>query len=122
LTMALNGALAGLVAITAEPLTPTPLLATLIGAAGGIVVTLSITTLDKLKIDDPVGAISVHGVVGILGVMVVPLTNPDANFGAQLTGIVLIVGWTFVTSLTLWAATGQQHILPYKPFATLARY
>jgi len=102
LTMALNGALAGLVAITAEPLTPTPLIATLIGAAGGILVTISITTLDKLKIDDPVGAISVHGVVGILGVLVVPLTNPDANFGAQITGVALIFGWTFVTSLVLW--------------------
>jgi len=102
LTMALNGALAGLVAITAEPLTPSPLIATLIGAAGGILVTISITTLDKLKIDDPVGAISVHGVVGIFGVMVVPLTNPDATFGAQLTGVALIFGWTFVASLLLW--------------------
>ncbi len=103
LTMALNGALAGLVAITAEPLTPTPLIATLIGVAGGILVVLSIITFDKLKIDDPVGAISVHGVVGILGVLVVPLTNSDANFGAQLTGIALIFGWTFVTSLALWS-------------------
>ncbi|MCL4142567.1 UNVERIFIED_CONTAM: hypothetical protein GTU68_058596 [Idotea baltica] len=102
LTMALNGALAGLVAITAEPLTPTPLIATLIGAAGGILVVLSIITLDKLKIDDPVGAISVHGVVGILGVMVVPLTNSDANFVAQLTGIAFIFCWTFITSLVLW--------------------
>ena len=102
LTMALNGALAGLVAITAEPLTPTPLVATLIGAAGGIIVTMSITTLDKLKIDDPVGAISVHGTVGIFGCMVVPLTNPDANFGAQIIGVAFIFGWTFVTSLVLW--------------------
>jgi len=102
LTMALNGALAGLVAITAEPLTPTPLIATLIGGAGGILVVLSITTLDKMKIDDPVGAISVHGVVGILGVMVVPLTNPDANFGAQGIGIALIFGWTFISSFILW--------------------
>ena len=102
LTMALNGALAGLVAITAEPLTPTPAVATLIGAAGGILVVLSISTLDKLKIDDPVGAISVHGVVGILGVMVVPLTNEAANFGAQGLGIAVIFGWTFVTSFILW--------------------
>jgi len=102
LTMALNGALAGLVAITAEPLMPSPLVATLIGAAGGILVVMSIITLDKLKIDDPVGAISVHGVVGILGVMVVPLTNSDATFGAQGLGIAMIFGWTFVTSLVLW--------------------
>jgi len=102
LTMALNGALAGLVAITAEPLMPSPLVATLIGAAGGILVVMSIITLDKLKIDDPVGAISVHGVVGILGVMVVPLTNADATFGAQGLGIAMIFGWTFVTSLVLW--------------------
>ncbi len=102
LTMALNGALAGLVAITAEPLMPSPLTATLIGAAGGILVVMSIITLDKMKIDDPVGAISVHGVVGILGVLVVPLTNPDANFGAQATGLALIFGWTFITSFLLW--------------------
>lgn len=102
LTMALNGALAGLVAITAEPLMPSPLIATLIGAAGGILVVMSIITLDKLKIDDPVGAISVHGVVGMLGVMVVPLTNPDASFGVQGMGIALIFGWTFCTSFILW--------------------
>ncbi len=102
LTMALNGALAGLVAITAEPLTPTPLIATFIGAAGGILVTMSITTLDKLKIDDPVGAISVHGVVGIFGVMVVPLTNSDANFGSQIIGVALIFIWTFIASIVLW--------------------
>ncbi|MFT6044459.1 MAG: Amt family ammonium transporter, partial [Arenicella sp.] len=74
LTMALNGALAGLVAITAEPSTPTPLLATLFGAAGGVLVVFSILTLDKFKLDDPVGAISVHGVVGFLGLMLVPVT------------------------------------------------
>lgn len=103
LTMALNGALAGLVAITAEPLMPTPMVATLIGAAGGILVVMSIITLDKLKIDDPVGAISVHGVVGMLGVMVVPLTNGDATFVNQATGLAMIFGWTFVTSLVLWS-------------------
>jgi len=102
LTMALNGALAGLVAITAEPLMPTPAVATLIGAAGGILVVLSITTLDKLKIDDPVGAISVHGVVGMLGVMVVPLTNTDATFAIQATGLAMIFAWTFGTSFVLW--------------------
>jgi len=76
LTMLLNGALAGLVAITAEPSTPTALQATLFGALGGVLVVFSILTLDKLKIDDPVGAISVHGVVGFLGLMLVPVTNP----------------------------------------------
>lgn len=102
LTMALNGALAGLVAITAEPLAPSPLQATLIGAAGGVLVVFSIITLDRMKIDDPVGAISVHGVVGMLGLMLVPLTNGDATFVAQLTGLVAIFGWTFITSLVVW--------------------
>ena len=102
LTMALNGALAGLVAITAEPLTPTPILATLIGAAGGLLVVGSIVTLDKLKIDDPVGAISVHGVVGIWGLLAVCLTNPEATLGAQLLGLASIFGWVFGASLLVW--------------------
>ena len=102
LTMALNGALAGLVAITAEPLTPTAGVATLIGAAGGVLVVLSIVTLDKLRVDDPVGAISVHGVVGIWGLLAVPLTNTDANFAAQLLGMVTILAWTFIASIMLW--------------------
>lgn len=102
LTMTLNGALAGLVAITAEPLAPTPLSATLIGAVGGIIVVFSIITLDKLRIDDPVGAISVHGVVGMFGLMVVPLTNGDATFIAQATGLAAIFLWTFIASFILW--------------------
>jgi Amt family ammonium transporter len=102
LTMALNGALAGLVAITAEPLTPAPLQATLIGAAGGLLVVASIVTLDKLKIDDPVGAISVHGVVGIWGLIAVTFTNADASLIAQLKGIGAIFAWVFVTSLVVW--------------------
>lgn len=102
LTMALNGALAGLVAVTASPLSPSPLAATLIGAMGGVLVVFSIITLDKLKIDDPVGAISVHGSAGILGVMVVPLTNSDANFVSQAIGVAGIFVWVFVTSLILW--------------------
>ncbi len=102
LTMALNGALAGLVAITAEPLTPVPLAATLIGALGGVLVVGSIVTLDKLKIDDPVGAISVHGVVGIWGLMAVPLTNGDAGFGAQLLGMASIFFWVFLVSGLVW--------------------
>ena len=102
LTMALNGALAGLVAITAEPLTPTPLAATLIGAAGGLLVIGSIVTLDKLRIDDPVGAISVHGVVGIWGLLAVCFTNPDAKLGVQLLGLVTIFAWVFITSFMVW--------------------
>ncbi|MEW8470036.1 MAG: ammonium transporter, partial [Candidatus Thiodiazotropha sp.] len=102
LTMALNGALAGLVAITAEPLTPTPLMATLIGAVGGLLVVFSIITMDKVKIDDPVGAISVHGVVGMWGLIAVPLTNGDAAFGAQLLGLGVIFAWTFIASFVVW--------------------
>ena len=103
LTMALNGALAGLVAITAEPLTPTPIVATLIGAVGGLIVVPSIVLLDrKFKIDDPVGAISVHGVVGIWGLLAVCLTNPDATLGAQLLGIATIFVWVFGTSFAVW--------------------
>ena len=103
LTMALNGALAGLVAITADPLSPGGFQATLIGAVGGVLVVFSILALDKIKIDDPVGAISVHGVVGIWGVLAVLLTNADATIGGQLLGIVTIFLWVFVTSLILWA-------------------
>jgi Amt family ammonium transporter len=102
LTMALNGALAGLVAITAEPLTPTPGIASLIGAVGGVLVVFSITTLDKLRIDDPVGAISVHGVVGIWGLLAVTISNADATLTAQLIGIGTIFAWVFVTSLVAW--------------------
>ncbi len=102
LTMALNGALAGLVAITAEPLAPTPLWATLVGAIGGILVVFSIITMDKLKIDDPVGAISVHGVVGMWGLLAVPLSNTEAIFSAQLMGLGTILAWTFITSFVTW--------------------
>ena len=102
LTMALNGALAGLVAITAEPLTPTPLVATLIGAVGGLLVVSSIVTLDKLRIDDPVGAISVHGVVGIWGLLAVCITNPDASLLWQLIGMGSIFLWVFGTSFVVW--------------------
>ncbi len=103
LTMALNGALAGLVAITAGPDTPTALEATLIGAVGGVIVVFSIDILDKVfKIDDPVGAISVHGVVGLWGLLAVPLTNPGASFPGQLAGAGTIFVWVFGTSLVLW--------------------
>lgn len=103
LTMALNGALAGLVAITAEPSTPSPFEATIIGAIGGLIVVFSILALDKVKIDDPVGAISVHGVVGIFGLLVVPFTNDGATIGGQLVGAITIFVWVFVASLIVWA-------------------
>ena len=102
LTMALNGALAGLVAITAEPSTPSALAATLIGGVGGALVVFSIVFLDKLKIDDPVGAISVHGTVGMWGLMAVPLTNADTTFGAQFIGLLTILVWVFAASLITW--------------------
>lgn len=102
LSMTLNGALAGLVAITAEPLTPTPLLATIIGAVGGVLVVFAIPLIDKMKIDDPVGAISVHGVVGMWGLIAVCFSNPDAKFGVQLIGIATIFGFVFTASLAIW--------------------
>jgi Amt family ammonium transporter len=102
LSMALNGALAGLVSITAEPLAPSAELATLIGALGGVLVVFSILALDRMKIDDPVGAISVHGVVGIWGLFAVLLSNGDATFGGQILGIVSIFAFTFVASLIVW--------------------
>ena len=103
LTMSLNGALAGLVAITAEPSTPTALQATLFGLGGGVLVVFSILALDKLKIDDPVGAISVHGVVGLLGLLLVPLTNDGSSFSGQLIGAATIFVWVFVCSLIVWS-------------------
>ncbi|MDX1488180.1 MAG: hypothetical protein R3268_08275, partial [Acidiferrobacterales bacterium] len=103
LTMALNGAIAGLVAITAEPLTPSPLLATTIGTVGGAIVVLSILALDRMKIDDPVGAISAHGTVGLWGLLAVPLSNPDGSFVNQLIGAVVIFTWVAIASLIVWA-------------------
>lgn len=102
LTMILNGALAGLVAITAGPDTPTPVLATIIGAVGGVLVVFSILTLDKLRLDDPVGAISVHGVVGIWGLLAVPLSNEKASFIGQIIGGATIFVWVFAASLLVW--------------------
>jgi len=102
LSMTLNGALAGLVSITAEPLTPTPLLATFIGAIGGIIVVLSIVTMDKFKLDDPVGAISVHGVCGVWGLIAVILSNEEAMIGTQLYGALVIFAWTFIVSGIFW--------------------
>ncbi len=102
LTMALNGALAGLVAITAEPADPTPLLAAIIGAIGGVIVIFSIVGLDKMRIDDPVGAISVHGVVGLWGVFAVLLSDAEATFSGQLVGVLTIFTWVFSASLIVW--------------------
>jgi ammonium transporter, Amt family len=102
LTMVLNGALAGLVSITAEPLTPTLGAATLIGAVGGVIVVFVVPMLDKLKIDDVVGAIPVHLVCGIWGTIAVAFTNADASFATQLYGIVVVGIFTVVTSAVVW--------------------
>lgn len=99
LTMTINGALAGLVSITAEPLLPGAGLASVIGLVGGVVVVLSVVALDKLKIDDPVGAISVHGTAGIWGIFAVLFTNPAATFSGQLIGTAVTFAWMFGASL-----------------------
>jgi Amt family ammonium transporter len=102
LTMILNGALAGLVSITAEPATPSAAQAVLIGAVGGVLVVFSILMLERLRIDDPVGAISVHGTSGIWGLLVVPLTNSSASLSVQMLGAACIFAWVFVASLLVW--------------------
>ena len=104
LTMILNGALAGLVSITAEPLTPSLGLATLIGAIGGVIVVFTVPFLDRLKIDDVVGAIPVHLICGIWGTLAVVLSNPDASFGTQVYGILVVGAFVTVTSAALWYA------------------
>ena len=101
-TMALNGALAGLVAITAEPLMPSPILSILIGAVGGAIVVFTVPLLDKLKIDDVVGAIPVHLLCGIWGTLVVPVSNADTSFGTQFIGVVAYGVFTVVTSAIVW--------------------
>ncbi|MBB1387658.1 MULTISPECIES: ammonium transporter [unclassified Pseudoalteromonas] len=107
LTMVLNGALAGLVVITADPLSPSPVMACLLGLLGGALVVFSIVALDKVKIDDPVGAISVHGVCGALGIMLVPLTNADASYVNQLIGLVCILAFVFVASFIVWTVLNK---------------
>ena len=102
LTMVLNGALAGLVSITAEPLTPTLGAATLIGAVGGLIVVFSVPLLDKFKIDDVVGAIPVHLLAGIWGTLAVPVTNSDGSFGTQIVSILIVGAFTFVVSAVVW--------------------
>ncbi|MBH0057025.1 ammonium transporter [Pseudoalteromonas sp. SWXJZ94C] len=107
LTMVLNGALAGLVVITADPLSPSPLMACLLGLLGGALVIFSIIALDKIKIDDPVGAISVHGSCGALGIILVPLTNGEASFVTQLIGLLCITGFVFITSFIVWTVLNK---------------
>ena len=102
LTMILNGALAGLVAITADPLSPSPMFSALIGLIAGVIVIYSIITFDKLKIDDPVGAISVHGVCGLFGIIMVPASNEGATLMTQLYGAAVIFGFVFVASWVVW--------------------
>ncbi len=102
LTMVLNGALAGLVSITAEPLTPTLGAATIIGSVGGVIVVFSVPLLDKFKIDDVVGAIPVHLIAGIWGTLAVPLTNSDASFGTQIISIIIVGAFTVVASAIVW--------------------
>jgi Amt family ammonium transporter len=102
LTMVLNGALAGLVSITAEPLTPSLGEATLIGGFGGVIVVFVVPLLDKLKIDDVVGAIPVHLIAGIWGTIAVAITNPDASLSTQLVGIVIVGAFTFIVSFVVW--------------------
>ena len=102
LTMILNGALAGLVSITAEPLAPTLGQATVIGAVGGLLVVVSVPILDKFKIDDVVGAIPVHLIAGIWGTLIVPLTNSDASFGTQLYSIIIVGLFVVITTAIVW--------------------
>ncbi|MDG1155548.1 MAG: ammonium transporter [Paracoccaceae bacterium] len=102
LTMILNGALAGLVSITAEPLAPTLGQATVIGAIGGLIVVVSVPILDKFKIDDVVGAIPVHLIAGIWGTLIVPLTNSDASFGTQLYSLIVVGIFVVITSAVVW--------------------
>jgi Amt family ammonium transporter len=102
ITMALNGALAGLVSITAEPLTPSPIMAILIGGVGGVIVVFAVPLLDKMRIDDVVGAIPVHLLAGIWGTMAVPLTNSGSTFLAQAIGVGAVAAFVIVASLVMW--------------------
>jgi Amt family ammonium transporter len=102
--MMLNGALAGLVAITAEPLTPTPITAMLIGSVGSVIMYFGTKLLEHLRLDDVVGAIPVHLFAGIFGTLVVPFTNPDTSFGTQFLGTVSICTFSFVFSYSVFRA------------------
>jgi Amt family ammonium transporter len=100
--MVLNGALAGLVSITAEPLAPSLFLSLIVGAIGGVIVVFTVPLLDRLKIDDVVGAVPVHLFAGIWGTIAVVLSNSDASLGTQLMGIIAYGVFTFVASLIIW--------------------
>jgi Amt family ammonium transporter len=102
LNVTLNGALAGLVVITADPLSPSPQIAVLYGMLGGGIIPFAMTLIEKWGIDDPVGAISVHGIAGIIGLLLVPIFNADATIVAQAIGIATIAGFVFIASLTVW--------------------
>ncbi len=104
ITLVMNGALAGLVSITAEPLAPSVPLSLFIGAVGGVIVIVFVPLLDKLRIDDVVGAIPVHLIAGIWGTMIVPASNGDATFFGQFVGVVAVGVFTFVVSLIVWLA------------------
>ncbi len=104
LSMALNGALAGLVSITAGPATPSPGAAVLIGAVGGVLVVLAVPIFDKLRIDDVVGALSVHLVCGIWGTLAVPFTDSEASFVAQIVGVAAVGVFVCLTSSLVWLA------------------
>jgi Amt family ammonium transporter len=107
LNVTLNGALAGLVVITADPLSPSPEIAILYGLLGGIVIPVAMPLLEKWGIDDPVGAISVHGVAGIIGLLLVPIFNTDGTILAQLYGIGIIGGFVFTSSYAVWFLLGK---------------
>ena len=100
--MSLNGALAGLVGITAGCANVSPTSAVIIGLIAGVLVVFSVLFFDRIHVDDPVGAISVHGVVGMWGLLAVCFTNPDARLGVQLIGLVTIFAWVFITSFIVW--------------------
>ena len=102
LTMILNGVLGGLVVITADPLSPSPIHGLIYGAVAGVLIMISIVTLDRWRVDDPVGAISVHGIGGVLGLLLVPIANTETSILSQLLGIGVIIAWTFAASLLIW--------------------
>jgi len=104
LSMALNGAIGGLVSITAEPLTPSIGSAVFIGAVGGVLVVLTVPLLDKLKIDDVVGAIPAHLVCGIWGTLIVPFTNSDVSYSVQAIGVVSVGIFVVIASGIIWSA------------------
>ena len=107
IVMMLNGALAGLVAITAEPLTPSPILAIFIGLIGSLIMYFGTKFLENQKLDDVVGAIPVHMFAGIFGTLVVPLSNPETNFGTQLTGVLSVCLFSFILSYIVFKSLKQ---------------